>query len=296
MDQQTLMQFLVVAVVANIVVIAVAIFAMRRSRGDGAELMPAVSQGSLAVANGPKGPIAVPPDAGDRPHGASVGVPTVPSSGALLQPLSLTSGSATMADEDVPQATATATVAAPEMTTDTVSPTPAAPALGPAGPLIDPGSGLPARIAWEVALGREEPRFARYRRLVSIVVVELDGLVALAERLGQATADRLIPPVATTLSRFARQADLVAQVDHGRFLLMLPETDEVAVINYIERVREACDMWLSTGAVSVRLAIGWASPPPGGTLADAFRIAEERMQADRRHGEGRGPAGGAEPR
>lgn len=296
MDQQTLMQFLVVAVVANIVVIAVAIFAMRRSRGDGAELMPAVSHGSLAVADGPKGLVAVPPDAGERPYGASVGVPTVPSSAAFLEGLSPTSGSATMADEDVPQATATATVAAPEMTTDTASPAPAAPALGPAGPLIDPGSGLPARMAWEVALGREEPRFARYRRLVSIVVVELDGLVALAERLGQPTADRLIPPVATTLSRFARQADLVAQVDHGRFLLMLPETDEVAVINYVERVREACDMWLSTGAVSVRLAIGWASPPPGGTLADAFRIAEERMQADRRHGESRGPAGVADPR
>jgi diguanylate cyclase (GGDEF)-like protein len=203
-----------------------------------------------------------------------------------------------MADEDVPQATATAPVAAPEVTTDTASPALAAPApaLGPAGPLIDPGSGLPTRIAWEVALGREEPRFARYRRLVSIVVVELDGLVALAERLGQPTADRLLPPVATTLSRFARRADLVAQVDQGRFLLMLPETDEVAVINYVERVREACDMWLSTGAVSVRLAIGWASPPPGGTLADAFRIAEERMQADRRHGEGRGPAGVADPR
>ena len=45
--------------------------------------------------------------------------------------------------------------------------------------------------------------------------------------------------------------------------MLLPETDEVQAINYVERVRAECDRWLAAGAVSMRLAIGWASPAPG---------------------------------
>jgi hypothetical protein len=63
---------------------------------------------------------------------------------------------------------------------------------------------------------------------------------------------------------------------------MLPETDEVQAINYVERVRAECDRWLAAGAVSMRLAIGWASPAPGSDLRTATRIAEDRLNADRR--------------
>ena len=45
----------------------------------------------------------------------------------------------------------------------------------------------------------------------------------------------------------------------------MPETDEVLAINYVERVRHACDLWLESGAVSLRLAIGWASSTGDGS-------------------------------
>jgi hypothetical protein len=49
----------------------------------------------------------------------------------------------------------------------------------------------------------------------------------------------------------------------------------------VERIRLACDAWLDAAAVSVRLSIGWAGVPTGGSLADAFAVAERRMYADR---------------
>jgi diguanylate cyclase (GGDEF)-like protein len=149
-------------------------------------------------------------------------------------------------------------------------------------PLVDPVTGFATRLAWEEAFQNEDHRLARYGRPVTVLVAELDGLEALAARLGREPADRLIPPVATALRREARAADVLARVDHGRFVGLLPETDEIAAINYVERVRSACDMWLAAGAVAVRLAIGWAQAPAGGRLDAALRLADDRMNADRR--------------
>jgi len=148
--------------------------------------------------------------------------------------------------------------------------------------LVDPVTGFETRRAWEETFRNEDNRLARYGRPVTVLVAELDGLDALAERLGQGAADRLILPVATAIRRNARSADVIARLGHARFVAVMPETDEVAAINFIERVRTACDMWLEAGAVAVRLAIGWASPPAGGKLGDALRVADERMNADRR--------------
>jgi diguanylate cyclase (GGDEF)-like protein len=147
--------------------------------------------------------------------------------------------------------------------------------------LVDPVTGLGARHAWAEALRNEEHRLARYRHPTTILVGELHGLEALAERLGQDAADRLIPPVADAMRRNARSADVLTRVGHARFFALLPETDEIAAINYVERVRAACDLWLEAGAVTVRLVIGWASPPAGGTLAEALTLAQERMNGAR---------------
>ena len=136
----------------------------------------------------------------------------------------------------------------------------------------------------------ESARSARYHRDVTVIVAELDGLDALAARLGQDVADGLVKPVADALRRNARAADRIARIGHARFAAMLPETDEIGAINYIERVRSSCDMWLEAGALAVRLVIGWASPATG-DLKAAAHLAEERMNAGRRRPKGDVAAG-----
>lgn len=154
-------------------------------------------------------------------------------------------------------------------------------AQDPVEDLFDEQTGLRSGLAWDEAIGHEEARRSRYGHAVTVVVVELDRLDALARQLGRENADRLIKPVARALLVNARAADVVARLGHHRFGVLLPETDEIRAINYVERVRLACDAWLEAAAVSVRLAIGWASAPTGGDLAAAFVLAERRMNADR---------------
>jgi diguanylate cyclase (GGDEF)-like protein len=163
---------------------------------------------------------------------------------------------------------------------------PSQPVLGGARPIASstrPEASLAdERLDWEIRLRSEDARLARYRRPVSIVLVELDGMGRLVQRLGADAAERLVPPIRQTLTRQARGADYVARIGPSRFGIILPETDEIQAINYVERVRAECDRWLAAGAVATRLAIGWASPSPGADLPTATRLAEDRLNVDRR--------------
>jgi diguanylate cyclase (GGDEF)-like protein len=162
---------------------------------------------------------------------------------------------------------------------------------------VDVSTGLITASGWGRVLTDEDARVRRYRRPATVVMIELDGLDRLKSRLGESAGDRLIPAVADTVRRLAREADHVARLGQSRFGVLLPETDEVQAINYVERVRRTCDMWLESGAVALRLAIGWASASGDDNLHDAGRTATERMYAEihrnaRRTGDLVGPAGG----
>jgi diguanylate cyclase (GGDEF)-like protein len=137
-------------------------------------------------------------------------------------------------------------------------------------------------VDWERRVREEGTRLSRYRRSVTVILVELDGFERLVSRLGSDAADRLIPAIAETLVRNGRATDHVARLGASRFGVLMPETDEIQAINYAERIRAQCDRWLAAGSISTRVALGWACPTPGSDLAAAIRVAEERLQADRR--------------
>jgi len=144
-------------------------------------------------------------------------------------------------------------------------------------PSSDALTGLLSASRWGRVVADEDARIRRYRRAATIVMIELDGLERLTARLGDSAADRLVPAVADSIRRLAREADYVARLGDGRFAVLLPETDEIQAINYVERVRRTCDLWLESGAVALRLAMGWASASGDDSLQDAGRVATERM-------------------
>jgi diguanylate cyclase (GGDEF)-like protein len=144
----------------------------------------------------------------------------------------------------------------------------------------DRATGMLTPSGWGRVVADEDARVRRYRRPATIVMIELDGLDRLTSRLGDAAGNKLVPAVAESVRRLAREADHIAQLGHGRFGVLLPETDEIQAIHYIERVRRTCDLWLESGAVSLRLAIGWASASGDDSLHDAGRTATERMFAE----------------
>lgn len=148
-------------------------------------------------------------------------------------------------------------------------------------PLTDPATGFDLRPAWARWLAEEEARVRRFHRPATIVLVELSGLERLADRLGDEAAARLIPPIALTLRKNARATDHLARLGPTRFGAILTETDEIRAINFIERVRSACDIWLEAGAVMLRLSVGWAEISADRPAEVAFPHAEGRLFEER---------------
>lgn len=149
---------------------------------------------------------------------------------------------------------------------------------------IDPATGLDVAATWTRWLDEEGARVERYGRPSTIVVVELAAWGRLAERLGHEAAERLIPPLAATMRRHARASDKLARLGPARFGALLVETDEIRAINYVERIRSACDVWLAAGAVALRLSIGWAEIGPRQPVDAAILAADRRLNAERRAG------------
>jgi diguanylate cyclase (GGDEF)-like protein len=146
-------------------------------------------------------------------------------------------------------------------------------------------TGLLVLKEWNRIVADEDARVNRYRHPATVVIIELDGFERLITTLGPDAGDRVLPALADALSRNARAADHLARLGTSRFGVLLPETGEVEAINYIERVREACDLWLESGAIAMRLSIGWASPGPDSSLAAAVTRAHERMFVEQRRNE-----------
>jgi diguanylate cyclase (GGDEF)-like protein len=156
----------------------------------------------------------------------------------------------------------------------------------PQGPPLDAATGLDLPGAWARWLTEEDARVQRFHRPATIVLVELAGLDRLADRVGDDSAGRLIPPIATALRRDARATDHLARLGDTRFAALLPETTEVQAIHYVERVRSACDVWLEAGAVALRLSIGWAEVNPTRHSSLALLDAERRLFAEREKARG----------
>jgi diguanylate cyclase (GGDEF)-like protein len=168
---------------------------------------------------------------------------------------------------------------------DPASPRPSVGVFGPRAPVqapIDAETGFDLPAAWSRWLDEEDVRIRRYRRPATVVLVEIEGLERIIERLGDGAAARLVPPVARTLSRHSRDTDRFARLAVGRFGVLMLETDDIQAINYVERVRTACDLWLKAGAINSRLAIGWAEANTSRSMEAAVQQAEDRLNSDRR--------------
>jgi diguanylate cyclase (GGDEF)-like protein len=132
---------------------------------------------------------------------------------------------------------------------------------------------------WDRLMSSERDRVRRYHRPATIVFIEIAHLDRLSELWGEDVAAQSLVRVGRTVMRQIRSSDHAARIDVSRFAVFLPETDEIAAINFVERVRAAIEASLGSMAETVSLAFGWASPADGNFDA-ALELAESRLAAE----------------
>mgnify|MGYP003288574987 CR=1 FL=1 len=140
----------------------------------------------------------------------------------------------------------------------------------------DPLTGTDGPRLWDRIVSSEVARVSRYRRPVTVALIEIVGLDRYARKWGIDVAERLFVQLARTIAVNIRSSDHIARIDRIRFALLLTETDEIAAINIVERVRAACEFQLGASDL-VRIAIGWAGSSTTTDLRLGIEIAGTRL-------------------
>lgn len=116
----------------------------------------------------------------------------------------------------------------------------------------------------------------RYRRPVSVLMLDIDYFKAVNDRYGHAVGDEVLRATARVLLEQVRDADVVGRLGGEEFAILLPETrlEEAAIL--AERIRQAiARLRVSCGEASVTLtaSLGVAECMPGCVALDVL-IAE----------------------
>lgn len=115
---------------------------------------------------------------------------------------------------------------------------------------VDPLTGIANRQATLTRLEDELGRAIRYRRALSVVMVDLDHFKRLNDTYGHEAGDMVLQEVAGRLAANIRSTDLIGRFGGEEFLLVLPETDADAAATMAEKLRRVL------AAVPVRLPEG----------------------------------------
>ncbi|HEY5629892.1 MAG TPA: diguanylate cyclase, partial [Candidatus Limnocylindrales bacterium] len=102
---------------------------------------------------------------------------------------------------------------------------------------VDPLTGIANRQAVLTRLEDELSRATRYRRSLSVVMVDLDHFKRLNDTYGHEAGDMVLQEVAARLAASIRSTDLVGRFGGEEFLLVLPETDADAAATMAEKLR-----------------------------------------------------------
>lgn len=143
----------------------------------------------------------------------------------------------------------------------------------------DPLTGTDGPRLWDRVISSEAARVQRYHGPATVVLVELVGIDRFSGVWGAEAGSRLFIQVARTLAVEVRASDHIARLEPTRFGILLPETDEIAAINFVERVRASCEEHIRTTDL-VRVAFGWAGPTPSSDLRAAVGIAADRLASE----------------
>lgn len=127
-------------------------------------------------------------------------------------------------------------------------------------------------------LQSELERSSRTNRPFSVLLMDLDGLKKINDRHGHIIGSRALCRVATILRLNSRSIDTAARYGGDEFALVLPETNQAAAQQVVDRVRNCLE---ADGEVpQLSISIGLATfPKCGGSVQQLLEFADQELYA-----------------
>jgi diguanylate cyclase (GGDEF)-like protein len=131
----------------------------------------------------------------------------------------------------------------------------------------------------------EHSRAIRLEREYSLLMVDVDGLKELNDKLGHSAGNRALVLVADSLIRVTRSEDLVARYGGDEFILVLPGIEQSGAEDAAQRIRNvvyASTLEAGPTMVRVNVSVGTATyPADGNDIESLMKSADRTMYVDK---------------
>jgi diguanylate cyclase (GGDEF)-like protein len=151
-------------------------------------------------------------------------------------------------------------------------------------------TGLFNRRRFLALAAAEWRRFQRYRRPLSLLMLDVDRFKSINDHYGHDAGDRVLAHIAQLCRNQKRSADVIGRLGGEEFAVLLPETDLEEAGLFAERLRRAVAeeaVPIAGGAVRVTLSIGASEARRARDLADLMRQADLALYEAKRTGRNR---------
>jgi two-component system cell cycle response regulator len=161
----------------------------------------------------------------------------------------------------------------------------------------DPLTGLFSRGYVDDRFAVELGRARRYDKVLTIAVIDADRFKLLNDTYGHQAGDLALQKIGALLHDTFRQSDTAGRYGGEEFVVILPETEMAAAQQKLESLRElvaSTPIVLPTSGkeLQVTISAGLATfPQDGGSTAELFALADNRMFQAKEEGRNRVVAG-----
>jgi diguanylate cyclase (GGDEF)-like protein len=145
----------------------------------------------------------------------------------------------------------------------------------------DPLTGLQNRRRFRVELDQHVSFTARYGGQGAVMIIDIDGLKGVNDRLGHQLGDNLIRRIAGILRERVRTTDIVARLSGDEFAVLMPQTDTAGAMRLGEDLRaevaEGFPADSEIGSATISVGIRTFGGKPGASAEAVLVDADQAM-------------------
>ncbi|HEY1564928.1 MAG TPA: sensor domain-containing diguanylate cyclase [Gaiellaceae bacterium] len=142
---------------------------------------------------------------------------------------------------------------------------------------LDSLTGLHNRRYFHETLAREVDRAQRYQRLLSLVIVDVDGFKEINDRIGHLAGDAVLAEIADRIRQVVRSADVPCRVGGDEFAVIVPEAEVGQARQLVGRIQRAVSSQPIARAGRVRVSAGVADLQPNDSPTSMFERGDESL-------------------
>ncbi len=141
----------------------------------------------------------------------------------------------------------------------------------------DARTGLLNRYSYEQLLEGEVGRARRYRRPLSLVMVDIDRFKSINDLYGHDVGDAVLRDLAQVLASNTRHADYVCRIGGEEFAIITPETSPDGAAQLGEKLRQRVSDQVFRWVGQVTISVGVAGLEGQDDTATLFRKADQAL-------------------